>query len=282
MAPAVAPYEFVPHRQAARRRPAWELLSALAAIVVLTVWYVLQAREGIPRASSLLGHGLGVAGLLLMLSTEFLYSLRKRLRGFNLGRTSTWLRVHIFTGIVGPYLVLLHTAGNFNGLAGILALGTVLMVASGFIGRYIYTAVPRTLDGAEVAVRELEDQIARDDRQLQALGLGRLEPKALAVAMAAPPRGWRLVLARPWLAWRQRRRLHRALRSLKTVGPAQAAQLDGLLTERYRLQVQMHSLAVTRRLLALWHVFHIPLGAVVFTLAFLHVAGALYYATFSG
>jgi NADPH-dependent 2,4-dienoyl-CoA reductase/sulfur reductase-like enzyme len=37
---------------------------------------------------------------------------------------------------------------------------------------------------------------------------------------------------------------------------------------------------LARRLLALWHVIHIPLGAVLFTLAFVHIGAALYYATF--
>ena len=38
---------------------------------------------------------------------------------------------------------------------------------------------------------------------------------------------------------------------------------------------------LTRRLLALWHVFHVPLGVALFTLAFIHIGAALYYATFS-
>jgi hypothetical protein len=43
--------------------------------------------------------------------------------------------------------------------------------------------------------------------------------------------------------------------------------------------MQIHSLAATRRLLALWHVIHIPIGVVLFTLAVVHIAGALYFAT---
>src|SRR5207302_3752695 len=115
-----------------------------------------------------------------------LYSLRKRLPRFTLGRTRTWLQAHIFTGLVGSYLVLLHSAGKFNGLAGALSLLTVIMVASGFVGRYIYTAVPRTLDGAEVGARELEEQIAGADRQLRALGLDRADTAALASATEVP------------------------------------------------------------------------------------------------
>jgi hypothetical protein len=258
-----------------RRRPAYELIFSLVAILLITGWYAYLARSGVPKASSALGHSLGIVGFLMMLGTETLYSLRKRgARGFTFGRMSVWLQCHIFTGIVGPYFVLLHSAGKFHGLAGILTLLTLLMVVSGFIGRYIYTAVPRTLDGVEVAVRDLEDQIAVADQQLQALGA-----PALALAKETPQGGWLWVLGRSWLRWRQRRRLHRVVRGLGAAGRARAAQLERLLEERYRMQMQINSLAATRRLLALWHVIHIPLGAVLFTLAFVHIGAALYYAT---
>jgi hypothetical protein len=256
------------------RRPAYELILALVAVVVVTVLYVYLGHASIPRASGAVGHGFGIVGFLMMLSTETLYSLRKRGRGFTFGRMSTWLQFHIFTGIVGPYLVLLHSGGKFHGLAGVLTLLTVLMVISGFIGRYIYTAVPRTLDGVEVAVRDLEGQIAAADQQLQALGA-----PALALVNETPRGGWMLVLGRGWLRWRLRLRLHRAVRALGGAGRSKAAQLEQLLQERYRLQMQIDSLAATRRLLALWHLLHMPLGLVLFTLAFVHVGAALYYAT---
>jgi hypothetical protein len=221
----------------ARRAP-YELIFALVVMAMITVWYVNAAQRGVPQPGGVVGHGLGVVGFLLMLSAETLYSLRKRIRGFTLGPTGVWLRVHIFTGLVGPYLVLLHSAGKFNGLAGVLSLATVLMVVSGFVGRYIYTAVPRTLDGAEVAVGDLESRIAAADRELNALGP---DP---------------------------------------SVAAARAAELEKLEAERSRLQRQMRSLATGRRLLALWHLFHIPLGVVLFVLAFIHIGAALYYATF--
>jgi hypothetical protein len=63
--------------------------------------------------------------------------------------------------------------------------------------------------------------------------------------------------------------------------PLQAAQVRNLLVERYRLRMYIQGLAMSRRLLALWHLFHVPLGAVLFSLAFIHVGAALYYGTFS-
>jgi hypothetical protein len=103
-----------------------------------------------------------------MLMTEILYSLRKRSRSARWGRMSNWLQFHIFTGLVGPFMVLLHTSWKFNGLAGATTLLTVIIVVSGFIGRYIYTRIPRTLDGLEIE-GSLSEAALRQARQLMAL-----------------------------------------------------------------------------------------------------------------
>jgi hypothetical protein len=245
---------------------------ALLAIIAIGAAYLAIIQGGVPRAGGTLGHSLGVVGFLIMLSTETLYSLRKRLRKFTWGQMNTWLQWHVVTGLVGPFLVLLHTGWKFNGLAGILTLLTFVMVASGLVGRYIYTAVPRTLDGTESGGNAIQEQIAAIDRQL---ALVRVE--VLSKGERAPRRRWAAVLGRPWLRWRQKQRLRKALARVPGVG--ENRQLQGLLRDRYRLQLQVDSLPQTRRLLALWHLFHMPLGVVVFSLAFIHVGAALYYAT---
>jgi hypothetical protein len=118
---------------------------------LLYLWVVIRL-DTVPPAGDLFGHGLGILGFILMLMTETLYSLRKRSRRAHWGRMSSWLRFHIFTGLVGPYLVLLHTSWKFNGLAGIVTALMIAVVLSGIFGRYIYTAVPRTADGAALLV----------------------------------------------------------------------------------------------------------------------------------
>ena len=63
-------------------RNAIELWLAFLAAILITGLYalvVLFTRE-IPAASDLFGHGLGIIGFVLMLMTEILYSLRKRMR----------------------------------------------------------------------------------------------------------------------------------------------------------------------------------------------------------
>jgi hypothetical protein len=259
------------------RTRSYELFLGLGLVAMITGVYLLFSRRGAPGASSIVGYSLGIAGFLLMIATETLYTLRKRMRNFHYGRMSTWLKVHIVTGLVGPCLVLLNSGGHFHGLAGVLAALTVVIVVSGFIGRYIYTAVPRTLDGVEITVLELEEQIEEADRELQAEGID-LEEEELAAAIEVP-HDWSLVLGRGLQRWLHHRRLRQALRKLKRAR-ATTRRLERLLMRRYDVQVQIASLVLARRLLALWHVLHIPLGAAVFTLAFIHITAALYYAAF--
>ena len=177
-------------------RELWLAFLTMALITGLYAVFVFFTRA-IPPAGELFGHSLGIVGFLFMLMTETLYSLRKRTRSVRWGKMSTWLQLHIFTGLVGPFMVLLHTSWKFNGLAGATTLLTVIIVVSGFIGRYIFTRIPRTLDGLEIE--------------------GTLSQEALKNA---------------------------------------------------------------RRLLALWHTIHIPIGVALFVSAFVHIGAALYYATF--
>jgi len=136
---------------------AWpaELMWAAATIAVATALYLVVAREGLPVASGLVGHGIGIAGFLLMLVAEVAYTWRKRPERSGPGPLRLWMQGHVYAGIVGPYLVLLHTAFEFRGLAGILTLVMLVVVASGIMGRFVYTAGGAPRDDAPAARRPL-------------------------------------------------------------------------------------------------------------------------------
>lgn len=255
---------------------------AITALYLFVVW----TTGSIPKASEFFGHSLGVLGFILMLMTETLYSLRKRTRSARWGRMATWLKFHIYTGLVGPYMVLLHTSWKFQGLAGVVMLLTVIVVISGFIGRYIYTAVPRTVDGVEVEAEVLQREIEAAEAELQRWLAQRPEAtqriaRRLIELSEIPTEGVSplLVLGRALIEWEYRLRLWREKRRMDKAARAQARQLERLLARRRALRRQMASLAVARRLLGLWHTIHIPLGMALFTLAFIHIAAAIYYAT---
>lgn len=147
-----------------------ELWLAVFVCVLITGGYgaMVVLNQEIPAASELFGHTLGIIGFILMLMTETFYSLRKRVRFAVWGKLSSWLKFHIFMGLVGPYMVLLHTSWKFNGLAGATTLLTIIIVVSGFIGRYIFTRIPRTLDGLEIE-STLSQEALKRARQLMAL-----------------------------------------------------------------------------------------------------------------
>jgi hypothetical protein len=267
------------------RRSNRELWLALAAILVISLGYLLvtNALQKVPAASSLFGHALGILGFTLMLLTEVLYSLRKRTRSARWGKMSSWLQFHIFTGLVGPYLVLIHASWKYNGLAGFLTLLTLVIVASGFFGRYIYTAIPRSADGAEIEADELERQVRATEAELQ-LSLAGISgaaalPAALLSATPGSP-GPGLIFERIFSDWGYRWRWRLARRKLPAAARDQAARLEQLQMQRRVLSRQLASLAMARRLLGLWHSIHMPIGMALFATAFLHIGGALYYSTF--
>jgi hypothetical protein len=108
------------------------------------------------KPSGIIGHGLGVAGSLLMLSGVFFYMARKRIRRLSqLGTLKHWLEFHIFLCTLGPILVLYHTAFKFGGLVAISFWSMVAVVISGVIGRFIYLQIPHTIEGREMNLNEL-------------------------------------------------------------------------------------------------------------------------------
>jgi hypothetical protein len=222
-----------------------EIWYSLVAIVAVTALYALAYRRAgtLPVASSLVGHGIGVVGFILMLMTATLYTVRKRVTDARWGSMAAWLRFHMVTGLVGPYMVLLHTSMRFWGLAGVAMLLTVVVVISGLIGRYLYTAVPRTVGG-----------LGWDSAALDRL-LARYAPRQPA-AVDAPMSSARGVGASP-----------------EASGPA--ATPDASL-ERAR-SVRLDRLAARRKALSIWRSIHLPLTWALFVTAFLHMVGALYY-----
>lgn len=260
-----------------------ELKLSGVVLVLLAAVYILYELLAMPSGGHPFGHWLGVLGTLLMLMTETLYSARKRLGFLSFGRLRHWLSLHIFTGIVGPALVLMHTGLEFRGLAGFTMLLTVLVVASGFLGRYIYTAVPRTLAGVEVDRRTLQEQLSQQRAALAAWSAGKparvqaLVQRESAPAAAEEPLAALPLLARRLQAWRDRRRLRAAIRRLEREEQERLADVEKILARQQQLARQIRSLQTARRLLGLWHMGHVPLGLLLFTSVAVHIVATIYY-----
>jgi hypothetical protein len=259
-----------------------EIIAALGSVLLVTAAYGLASVFVPVGPSSLVGHAIGILGFALMIATETLYTWRKTRQRAVWGRTQIWLAVHIYTGIVGPYMVLLHTGFRFAGLAGISFWLTVVVVSSGFVGRYIYTAIPRSALGDEIESGQLERAIHQAERELDAwLSTHAASLRALVAETGGAPtiRGWG-----PLALWRERRadrrrrqQWARAVASLDRPALEQARELAALLERRLALRRQARRAASARRLLVIWHAAHVPLAVALFVTAIVHMVAALYY-----
>ncbi|MEZ4987706.1 MAG: hypothetical protein R2795_22200 [Saprospiraceae bacterium] len=67
------------------------------------------------------------------------------------------MEFHIFLCTLGPVMILFHTAFKFGGIVSISFWSMVIVVASGVIGRFIYVQIPRTIEGRELSLAELQE-----------------------------------------------------------------------------------------------------------------------------
>jgi hypothetical protein len=253
-----------------------ELWLAFVAIIAITIVYLgFVGFNQVPSSSGLFGHSLGIVGFVLMLMTEILYSLRKRYMAARWGKMQHWLSFHIFTGLVGPYMVLLHSSWKFNGLAGVLTLMTMVIVGSGFVGRYFYTAIPRTTEGEVMEAQQVQQLIAHNQVQIQQIQQNKpeLAQKIDQLTQGAGV-GW-------FSSVRNRRRWRELEHSLTGLDRRLVSNLGELMERQLTLQQQSSRSGSARRFLAIWHTIHVPLGVATFTVAFIHIGAVLYYATFS-
>ena len=261
----------------------FELNLSLLVVLFLAAVYIGYEIVSTPTGGHPFGHMLGILGATLMIMTEVLYSARKRWRIIKFGQVSHWLSFHIFTGIVGPALVLMHTGLAFRGLAGLTMFLTGLVVASGFLGRFIYTAVPRTMAGLEVDRRTLELQALKQQQEMVSWAADKpMRVKALVQQEIALTTKRKELSPAAVLTWRlreakERRRKRMAIRKLEKEEQARMAEIERILRQQRQLARQIDSLQTVRRMMGWWHTFHVPLGLTLFTAMFIHIVASIYY-----
>lgn len=235
-----------------------------------------MAANKLLRPSAPVGHLLGIGGFLMML-VPVAYSIRKKVKRFrDAGRIQTWLEVHIFSGIVGPVLVTFHTSFKFNGIVSVAYWSMVTVVLSGFVGRYLYTRIPRSIRGQELTQAELDTRAADLSGQIAHAAL----PQRTLAAIEAfehrvhppdAPSYLSLVVGE----WRMRRELRDLRATVSDAGRLHDAAI-ALIAERATLLRRIAYLKKTKTLFDAWHVFHMPLVYVMFVIVVMHVAVTLY------
>ena len=277
---------------------------ALAAAVVLVGglgwygwdYYMLDLAQRVEhplhrvlRPSGTIGLRLGMFGVLLFM-VIFIYPLRKRWRWLGaMGKTKHWLDFHSIVGVTAPIIITYHAAFKMGGLAGWAYWVMIGAALSGFVGRYIYTMIPRSLHATELAVGELDTENARLSEDLSRQD--KFEPGQLAALLEVPsPQDvrrmpllavlWTLLLLdlkRPMLVSALRRRALGPGARLLTLGGILASgnrDLESVISNarrQARLRTKIAFLDRVRQMFYLWHVVHRPFSVSFVILVVVHI-----------
>ena len=267
---------------------------AIAALLV-AAWQF--SRMSFFQAGDDVGYWLGVTGGVMMVLL-FSYPMRKHFSfSRNWGRVKWWFVAHMFLGVGGPLLILVHSTFRVGSLNAAVALYSMVAVAvSGVIGRFIFARVNRGLHGEKAGLRDLQTRAGMEEADARSrlsfapaveTRLIAFEQKELKASV-----GWltytRQVFWLPLQQWLTYRACVSDLRcTLQNLATSeQWSQVDLIKREKYASALVWQYLhAVTRvaqftaysRLFSLWHVAHIPFVYLLVISAVVHVVAVHAY-----
>jgi hypothetical protein len=272
------------------------LLFGAAVLAALYAGWVHREEEYI-RADTGLGYWLGIIGTTMMV-VLLLYPVRKRVRLFRgFGKVPTWFRSHMIMGIAGPTLIIFHSNFHTHSVNASVALFFMLtIVASGIIGRYLFSKIHKGLYGTKA---EIKGMLADADFMKRALGagyedsgrllseLGKFEGRVLVRHKSFFSSLWAFIM----LGWRWQSLRTRLLREVKAAIETEGQRRGwGWMTRRKRLNLvrdhlRIYFAAVNKaarfgmydRMFHLWHVLHMPLFFLLVLTAILHVIAVHLY-----
>ncbi len=239
------------------------VVSGLVALMLL-LWLGFLVHRSPRFPGSLWGGVLGVSGAALMM-VPLAYSLIKRIAPLKRLITRvvsmrTLLGWHIYAGILGPILALLHTGHKFDSPLGIALTAMMLIVVlSGFTGRYLLSQISE-------GIREKKNlQAALVQRyQETAAEIGRRPELASAFAVSRPLQWLRSYLLVPMYGV-----------------PAPSADLyiravdltESISDLQYAIQMD----DFFKAWFACWLKLHIALSTVLYVLLGLHIWAELHF-----
>ncbi len=275
----------LPAVAAARRwvqRPEW-LAGFLAATAVLLLAFAVNPLVAAPRAGSVWGLTYGSLATLLLVTLSLL-ALRRRTVRWGLGRTQTWVQLHVYGGTLFLLLVLMHSGFRWPG--GTLErwlLGLSLWVAaSGVVGVVFRKGLPRVLASA-LTTEVLYERIPELGATLRARAeelvreapapVRELHRRSLAPLLAAPRFRW-IFFADVTGGIANR------LRELDYLAERLPAGERGVLDElrsvvRTKLELDAHY--TLQRPLRWWLYGHVPPSLALLALVVAHLVTVWYY-----
>ena len=233
------------------------------------------------RPSGYIGQTAGIIAFLIFIFL-WLYPLRKRYRWLAwTGVMSRWLDSHVALALVIPFITAIHAAWRFTGIIGLGFWSMMVVYASGIVGRYLYTHIPRRADGLELSAEEIGAERRELIAQIAATsGLAAAQVEAALRSDPTPLEGIGFMKTLSCMVQDDmaRRRAARALRRIVANRPGARLDRDSLravlrlANREMALTQQARMLAATREIFRFWHVAHRPFAIAALAAVTLHVA----------
>ena len=151
-----------------RTHRAW-LIASLIILGVATAIYVVYAASSAAGQSggSAVGLMFGIAGSLCMIFAGLL-AARKKVPVWRLGRAQTWMRGHLWLGLLSLPLILFHGGFRFGGpLTSVLMVLLIVVIVSGLFGAALQHYMPPVMT-TRIPMETIFEQIDRVRAQLLA------------------------------------------------------------------------------------------------------------------
>ncbi len=286
------------------------LIASLAILGVSALLYGIYRppASGASMGGTELGLAFGSLGLAFMIFAALL-GARKRVPVWRIGRAQTWMRGHLWLGLLSLPIVVFHSGFRYgHGLTAMLMTLLIIVVASGLFGAALQHYMPRMIT-REVTMETIYEEIGHVRAQLleeadelikktavapekpaeQSAAAGPAENAAIAavavVDVAAPLRSFYDNELKPFLekptargsALGDAARASSAFVQLRTLVPA---ALHTTIDDLENICEEERQLTLQGRLhvwLHGWLLLHIPLSLALILLGVMHAAMALRY-----
>jgi hypothetical protein len=231
-------------------------------MVVLWGGFIWHRDPGFP--GSFTGSMIGIAAAFLMFWPLFYLFIKriKRLKRWVTQRVSMpmLLLLHIYAGVLGPILALLHSAHRFDSLLGVLlVLLMMTVVISGFIGRYILSLISSRLRDKKSVMVELQAHLEQATIELH----NRVCSKRIA-ALAQSHRSFIPAIAVPSF-WNSSTEKAYESNVLKLI--------DAIADVDYSINIHHKAKLWFKR----WLKFHIVIAMLLYVLIIFHVSAEIYF-----
>ena len=244
---------------------------------------VFSPQHAYLKSSGLIGHALGIVGTLMMIFGVAIYMIRKRVKMLlNFGYLKYWLELHIFLCTLGPILVLYHTSFKFGGIVAVSFWSMVAVVLSGVVGRFLYVQIPKTIQGQELSVNELNEisgdltymlgkkynTFNVDDKtiaQIENISAGNnYSDKSAGVNI--------LLVIKEYI--KMKIKLAKLKRQLSASGVKgkHLKEITNIIKSKIILNRRIGMLRSMQKLFKYWHIVHLPFAITMFVIMLIHVA----------